>query len=702
MKKASLLLVLSSIVLILEWSGGLITNTTVFAESSLKSELFKVNEPGYSDLPKVQIDRDFSKLPLYFIPNVGQMDEAARFYTRASSYTLWITGDGLIFDKTRKKGRSDKRTIVNKIDRCGKTEYERDVSRLRFIGAEKDLKIIAGETTEHRVNYFIGNDRSKWHTNIRTSSSVMYKGIYRNVDLKIYGAEKQIEYDWIVHPGGDISDIEFMYDNVELVRISEDGNLVVHTDFGNMIHKKPVAYQMIEEKRIDVKVIYQKLEEGSYGFISESYDKKLDLIIDPVVLDYSTYLGGNDTDIGLLGIAVDASGAAYVAGMTSSSNFPTANPYQGTNQGTGDAFVTKLSPAGDSLTYSTYLGGSAYDIGYGITVDASGAAYVAGMTGSSNFPTANPYQGTYQGNEDAFVTKLRLQSPNVLPVPVIDADRFGGIAPVTITFDGSNSYDPDGEIVSWQWVFDGVDMEKGVQVIHDYTTPGKYKVTLTVKDSYGEWSAPAKAEILVLGSTDDLKCDLSVDPSSFKANGKGSGLISSILYQNSSVQGAGLPITVDMGLIFSASCGSCAGDRTFDFSSGKYTETLISGEPGDATVSAVLDGETLANATVIYTWPRPPINLSIEVDEDRGAFIGYYYVTLTWSANPNDIYETANFRIYRSTDGGEWQPLATVDENTFTYTDTALPAGSSYRYAVSKVDTDGDESEPAVIELETE
>ena len=95
---------------------------------------------------------------------------------------------------------------------------------------------------------------------------------------------------------------------------------------------------------------------------------------------------------------MDAAGNAYVTGSTDSTNFPTANPLQATSwRRQQDAFVTKLNPAGSALVYSTYLGGSGDDEGYGIAVDAAGNAYVTGYTDSTNFPTANPLQATYGG-----------------------------------------------------------------------------------------------------------------------------------------------------------------------------------------------------------------------------------------------------------------------------------------------------------------
>ncbi len=126
---------------------------------------------------------------------------------------------------------------------------------------------------------------------------------------------------------------------------------------------------------------------------------------DGSALVYSTYLGGTSSDYGS-GIAVDSSGCAYVTGSTSSSNFPTQGAIQPSYSGNYDAFVTKLNTDGSALVYSTYLGGTSYDDGYGIAVDSSGCAYVTGDTSSEDFPTEGAIQPSYSGNYDAFVTKL--------------------------------------------------------------------------------------------------------------------------------------------------------------------------------------------------------------------------------------------------------------------------------------------------------
>lgn len=122
-------------------------------------------------------------------------------------------------------------------------------------------------------------------------------------------------------------------------------------------------------------------------------------------LVYSSYLGGSGADFGQ-GIAVDSSGNAYVTGSTQSGDFPVLNAYQSGNNGSSDAFVTKVNPTGEALVYSTYLGGTSADVGQSIQLDSAGDAYVAGYTFSTNFPLVGAYQGTLGGGADAFVTEL--------------------------------------------------------------------------------------------------------------------------------------------------------------------------------------------------------------------------------------------------------------------------------------------------------
>ncbi len=157
-------------------------------------------------------------------------------------------------------------------------------------------------------------------------------------------------------------------------------------------------------QRTPVQTHYVLLGDNRARFEVDAYDRSLPLIIDPV-LSYSTYLGGSNNDYGNA-IAVDGHGNVYVTGDTYSTDFPTVSPLQASPHGGRDAFVAKLNPSGTALVYSTYLGGGGTDRSEGIAVDGSGNAYVIGITTSTNFPTANPLQPTNHGAGDAFVAKL--------------------------------------------------------------------------------------------------------------------------------------------------------------------------------------------------------------------------------------------------------------------------------------------------------
>jgi endonuclease/exonuclease/phosphatase family metal-dependent hydrolase len=422
--KISFLFVLL-IVLSIQGSTGLEQENQIQPnQRQLKSEELSQN---------LSLNPNFGKIPLYFISNEGQVDERALFYAKASRYTLWLTKEGLVFDSTRrtkKESTNSNRLSPEDINNHEDYKYDRDVSRLIFINANTKPDVVPLNDTEHKVNYFIGKDKSKWRTNIQTSRAVLYKELYPNIDLKVYGIEKQIEYDFVVRPGGQVSDIGFEYKDVEKTRIDKEGNLVVETEFGELEHAKPICYQMIEGKRVKVEAEFKKTDNNTYGFEVEEYNKNYELIIDPLVLVYSTYLGGSKNE-GCGGIAVDSEGAVYVTGSTGSSNFPTRNPIQGRLAGPNDAFITKINASGTALVYSTYLGGSDEELLYGIAVDSEGAAYVTGETWSTDFPTQNPIQGSFGGDWDAFIIKINASGRRIVYSTYLggsDGDGGEGIA----------------------------------------------------------------------------------------------------------------------------------------------------------------------------------------------------------------------------------------------------------------------------------
>jgi len=278
---------------------------------------------------------------------------------------------------------------------------------MKLDGASKNPKMAGSAMLAGKSNYFIGNDKSKWHTGVANYKNVKYSAIYPGIDLLYYGTnQRTLEYDFVVSPGADPTKIAILFDGASSLRIGEDGTLIIGVGDGEVVLKAPVTYQMIDGSRLSVDSHFVLKEERRVAFAVGDYDVKEKLVIDPV-LSYSTYLGGSGTEIGY-GIAVDSSGNTYVTGNTSSTNFPTTtSPLQGTNGGGAtDVFVTKINIAGNAWVYSTYLGGSSNDYGNGIAVDGSGNAYVTGYSSSTNFPTKSPIQGVNAGSYDVFVTKI--------------------------------------------------------------------------------------------------------------------------------------------------------------------------------------------------------------------------------------------------------------------------------------------------------
>ena len=365
---------------------------------------------------KESILEAYGKLPLYFIENKGQLDPRVRFYVKTSGQTLYFTDEGIVFDLLRWEKKAGKgREGAEKGRQTRGVKTERLVFNLEFENVGEGILIEGLNRQDAGINYFVGKDRSKWKTGIPTYKGVVYKRVYKGIDLKVFGNGKDIEYEFIVNPGGNPDDILLTYNGIEELATNGEGDLLIATAFGELKETKPYIYQEIEGKRavdgsfeIRSPARQSQTRKFSYGFQVASYNPSYPLIIDPT-LSYSTYLGGSGSEEGQ-GIAVDGSGNVYVTGWTASSNFPTQDPYQETkagNENIWDVFVTKLSSSGSTLTYSTYLGGGSYDFGTGIAVDGSGNAYITGCTQSSDFPTQNPYQAIYAGGiYDAFITKL--------------------------------------------------------------------------------------------------------------------------------------------------------------------------------------------------------------------------------------------------------------------------------------------------------
>src|SRR5262249_31381624 len=270
--------------------------------------------------------------------------------------------------------------------------------------ANPSPKALGLEETSGKINYLIGNDPKRWRKGLSAYGKVEMQDVYPGINLVYYGNQRQIEFDFVVSPGADPKRIRMELDGAERLSVTPEGDLVADTGAGEVRWRRPVAYQQKNGSRTEIGVRYVIQGANRVGVEMARYDLNTKLVIDPV-LEFSTLVGSNGTDAAR-GVKLDAAGNIYVTGYANSVELPTVGGLAGGDNGLNDAFVTKMNSTGTGLIYSTYVGGTGDDWAYGIALDASNNAYVVGETLSLNFPAVNAAQGTNGGSYDAFVFKL--------------------------------------------------------------------------------------------------------------------------------------------------------------------------------------------------------------------------------------------------------------------------------------------------------
>jgi len=371
----------------------------------------------------------YGKLPISFEANQGQADPSVQFVSHGQGYSFLLrAGEALLAIQSLKPGYKSVPAKAGMSGQPPTQAQETSLVRLSLVDANPNARAVAEDQQITRTNYFLGNDPTRWRTNLPNYGRVRYHSVYDGIDLVYYGNQHQIEHDFVVGPKADPAKILLSLNGGESPRIdAATGDLILTAGSGATRSElrllKPVAYQESGRERRPISSCYKLLAHNRIGFSIGRYNHTQPLIIDPVLV-YSTYFGGSgfngNGDQGN-GIAVDSSGNAYVVGTTYSSNFPlTTEPFQAQNAvaraGHGSTvFVAKFNAAGTALLYSSYLGGSGSgsggDFGYGIALDPQNNVYVTGTTYSTDFPvtcgafqTAN--ESTTSGAPTAFVTKL--------------------------------------------------------------------------------------------------------------------------------------------------------------------------------------------------------------------------------------------------------------------------------------------------------
>ena len=400
-------------------------------------------------------------IPLHFEANRGQTDPRAQFIARAGEHVIYL-GRGEAFITLDESSHSTR------------------MVRLSFPGANPAATGTGVEKFAGRVNYLLGNDPAGWHTGIPAYGRVDYPQLYPGVDLVFHGRQQQLEYDFIVAPGADAGVITIQFHGADRIQLDAQGDLLIHAGAQQFRQHAPKAFQKTRGFPVAVPVRYALKDAHTVTFTLGAYDPARELIIDPMIsystyiggsgrdrawtvavdasgracvagdtrsifkdiplsgiqtnrgssngdgfvarlnadgsgFDYLTYIGGRNID-GVIAIALDGANNAYLAGYTTSPNFPiTPGAFQtrikrsdsgGFTVYRADAFLAKLNEAGDTLLYSTFYGGRNTESALGVAVDAAGNALICGFTDSTDLPATNAAQPKLKGGNDAFVAKF--------------------------------------------------------------------------------------------------------------------------------------------------------------------------------------------------------------------------------------------------------------------------------------------------------
>jgi hypothetical protein len=405
--------------------------------------------------------------PVMFIENVGQFADGARFQVRGGDKTIWLTEDEIWVTVVEEPpptprlpdGRHPSPLSVTETEtESGASGEVQGVNiRLSFSGANPHPRLEPFNRLETVVSYFIGNDPAQWRVAVPVWGGVRYRDLYPGIDLEITGEGGHLVQRLVTRPGANLSAVRLRVEGADAVtptpspaavaspnlvgRAGWEQGLLLRTALGDFTLPllqveegivKPALVQQVDRLAFEVAHPFTVENGADSAPLSIAHPQQ------EVSLLYAGFLGGSSWDEGG-GIAVDADGNAYVTGYTSYHDFPAVVGPDTSYNGNRDAFVAKVNPSGTGLVYAGFLGGSDWDVGSDIAVDADGNAYVTGETFSSNFPAVLGPDTSYNGGYDAFVAKVNPSGTGLVYAGFLGGSDNDGGRSIAVDADG-NAY----------------------------------------------------------------------------------------------------------------------------------------------------------------------------------------------------------------------------------------------------------------------
>ncbi len=358
-----------------------------------------------------------------FVENKGQWPLDVLYLARLRGLNAWITKTGVTYDYykiTRPVQGNGPRTGA--AARNGRIEGQ--VVAIGLVGGNKAPEAAGTDRQAGDCNFFKGNDRSQWGLQARRYTGVYLKDIYPGIDQRWYFDNGSLRYDFVLRPGADAGSIGMRVQGADRIALNRKGEPVFTTRFGEVRQRGLYAYQMTGGKAVQVACAFKLAGPDIMGLSVKGADASLPLVIDPFI--YSTFLGGSGEEYtGAHTLAADAVGNTYISGTSASPDYPvTTGSYNASNLGTS-VFITKINPGGNNIVYSTFI---YYGYMNGLAVDTAGNAYITGSTYYNWPTTPGAYNVNTSGSVNNYVTKLSPTGSALVYSTLIGAGEASAIA----------------------------------------------------------------------------------------------------------------------------------------------------------------------------------------------------------------------------------------------------------------------------------
>lgn len=370
-----------------------------------------------------------------FVENLGQWAEPVEYKLELNSGAIFFERNGytILLQQPREHNHSHG---FGPYTHKHESQVKAHALKVKFLGSSSS-EIYGNSPLPYYNNYLTGNDESKWRSHVRSYQTLDYQNIAEGVNVKFYSKENAVKYDIIVSPYSNPDDIEMEYKGAQRL-YTKNGKLFIETSIGTVVESVPETYQMINGYRKKVRCKYV-INKATVSFDVGRYDKSYPLIIDPV-LEFSSLSGSSANNFGFTA-TYDDQGNLYGGGIAFAAGYPTtAGALEENYQGKVDVSISKFSPQGDSLIYSTYLGGNEDDLPSSMVVNSKGELVILGLTGSANFPVSGAaYQDTFFGGPPISNGRIAINFTNGCDIFVSVISQDGGSLVGSTFFGGTKN-----------------------------------------------------------------------------------------------------------------------------------------------------------------------------------------------------------------------------------------------------------------------